>query len=163
MNPHAIIDEHASRRISPFLFVAALVCFFFTFAGVSCNTTKAKQALNGVSQFNGASGGANIAEANRCLDALQGVAIFSYTGFALSFGGTPSELSQLPAGCRGAIGTGVAPSANAPEIGVQPLELTAFIIIVIGIVTGALFAVVRMRPQLRCSLAMLLGAVAFLL
>ena len=44
MNATSIAAEPAARRFSPALFALAAVCFFLTFAGVSCNTGAVRSA-----------------------------------------------------------------------------------------------------------------------
>ena len=39
------LGEPGARRVSPFLFLLVIVCFFLAFAGVSCNTDATKSGL----------------------------------------------------------------------------------------------------------------------
>ena len=165
MRPGDVVGEDASRRVSPLFFVLALVCFFFTFAGVSCNTARAKQAVSSLSGLGG--GGttaANVQELNRCLDALNGANLVTYSGFDFAFGRAPSELSDIPSGCQsGAVTPGT--SSGAPSqatIGLQPLDLLALIAVALGIASGAAFLFVpTVRARLRLTTAALLSVVGF--
>lgn len=134
MKLDALVTEPAARRISPAFFVIALACFFFTFAGVSCNTGAAKQTLSAAASLT--RGAAQSAELNACLDSLQGVNLFSYSGFNLVLGSAPSQLTTAPAPCRAGqstLGRSGSISSDAVSLGVQPLALAAFIAIALAI------------------------------
>ena len=55
MNPRTVVGEPGARRVSPFLFLLVIVCFFLAFAGVSCNTDAAKSGLQGIAGAAGVS------------------------------------------------------------------------------------------------------------
>lgn len=160
------LTPRVSRIVSPLFFAGALVCFFFTFAGVSCNTVKAKQA---VSAFAGQSGVAPFAPAaaaglDRCIDSLRDVTIVSYSGVSLAFGGRPSVLSSVPAACSATpVGASTSNASAQASIGVQPLALVAFIAVLAGILGGLVFLLLAARDRLRIVVAMTCALVAFLL
>ena len=169
MRVSAIVEERSARRISPAFFVAALVCFFFTFAGVSCNTQSARSALQSLSTLGGGSGsGVNQAELDRCLAALENVNLISYSGFDLVFGTTPSALTSPPAGCpqNGSASLpssqSAVPTAAQVGLGVQPLALSAFIAIMLALIAGALGMLGRLRAPLRGLVATLLAMAGFI-
>lgn len=164
MRPGDVVGDPVSRRVSPLFFVLALVCFFFTFAGVSCDTAKAKQAVSSLSDLGG-SGSTNVGQLNQCLDALNGTNLVSYSGFTLAFGGAPAQLATIPSGCQSG---GLSPStstgsaASQANIGLQPLALIGLIAVAGGIVAGIVFMVIRVGPRLRNTLAAMLGFAGFL-
>lgn len=125
MPASAIVEERTARRISPVFFVAAIVCFFFTFAGVSCNTDAAKTTLSGVNALGG-SGSANNDALTKCIDALKGVNIANYSGFNLVFGSSPSVLTTAPSGCPKNTTSGLPTSGSDINLGVQPLAVASF-------------------------------------
>jgi hypothetical protein len=160
-----LLEERTVRRVTPALFVLAIVCFFFTFAGVSCNTDQAKTALQGAAAFS--NGTLNVAELDRCLDALNGDNLYSYSGFDLAFGGAPSALTSPPAACGARAASlpsssAVPPTAQA-ALGVQPLQLVALVAIVLGVVTGLVALVRPWRPARRALGTSLLAVVALAL
>jgi hypothetical protein len=133
----AVVTEPTSRRISPAFFVIALACFFFTFAGVSCNTSAAKQTLSAASSLTG--GAAQSAQLNACLDSLQGVNLFSYTGINFVLGSAPSQLTTPPGPCgtsQSTLGRSGSISSDAISVGLQPLALAGFIAIALAILWG---------------------------
>ncbi len=149
MKLDAVVTEPAARRISPAFFVIALACFFFTFAGVSCNTSAAKQTLSAAASLTG--GAAQSAELNTCLDSLQGVNLFSYSGFNFVLGSAPSQLTTAPVSCRAGqstLGRSASISSDAVSLGVQPLALTAFIAIALAILWNAI-GLLRRTPTRR--------------
>ena len=168
MRAAAIFDDRQARRISPAFFVAALVCFFFTFAGVSCNTQSAKSALQGISALGGSGSTVNESELDRCLAALENVNLISYSGFNLVFGSAPSVLTTAPAGCQqnGSASLpssqSAVPSAGQVALGVQPLALSAFIALVLAIIAGALGILGLLRAPLRGLVATLLAMAGFI-
>ena len=46
MNPATVFGEPGARRVSPFLYLLAIIGFFLVFTGVSCNTAATKSALH---------------------------------------------------------------------------------------------------------------------
>ncbi|MBV8444652.1 MAG: hypothetical protein JOZ92_01915 [Candidatus Dormibacteraeota bacterium] len=164
MRPGDVVGDGASRRVSPLFFVLALVCFFFTFAGVSCNTARAKQAVSSLSGLGG--GGttaASVQNLNRCLDALSGANLVTYSGFDFAFGRAPSELSDIPSICQsGAVSPSASSSApSQATIGTQPLDLLALIAVGLGVIVGAAFLFVQIRARLRLTIAALLSVIGF--
>ena len=168
MTPGAVVQERQARRVSPVFFVAALVCFFFTFAGVSCNTASARAALQGVASLGGSSSGVNQAQLDQCLSALENVNLISYSGFSLVFGSAPSVLTSPPSGCpqNGSSSLpssqSAVPTAGAVGLGVQPLALSAFIAIALALVVGALGMFGLLRAPLRGAITTLLAMAGFI-
>jgi hypothetical protein len=164
VRPASVVGERASRLLSPAGFILALVCCVFTFAGVSCNTATAKQAVSG---FAGSAAGATSAQVtavDQCLDELGATNLVSYSGISLMIGGSPSRLTQLPAGCRQS-GSGSNQSLSPAEVAVpaQPLGIGALAAMGAGVLLGAVLLLLRLRARVRLTLALLLGALAFLL
>src|SRR5437016_11371155 len=166
VTPTSILEERTARRLTPPLFLLAILCFFFTFAGVSCNTDQAKATLHGAAGLSG--GNVNLAQLDRCLDALKGDNLFSYTGFNLAFGTAPSGLSSTPSAC--ASGASSLPSSSSAlpvgsqaTLGVQPLELVAFIAIVGGVIAGLLALLRPWRTPWRAAMAALLSIISVIL
>lgn len=155
MNPRTIFGEPGARRISPFLFLLVVVCFFLAFAGVSCNTDAAKAGLQGIA----GSAGVSAPDANAldtCLDSLKGENIVSYSGWELVFGKDPT-IASLPAQCD----TGTAVTANdAAEvnIGSQLLAILGLVAVGLALVCAiaGVFGVARGRS--RAFAAIIFGA-----
>ncbi|MGH7749239.1 MAG: hypothetical protein ACREQ5_31405 [Candidatus Dormibacteria bacterium] len=157
-----IIEERTVRRLSPFFFIGAVVCFFFTFAGVSCNTDAARTTLHGLEGLGGNSNATNAATIDKCVTALQGYTIATYSGFNLVLGGSPSVLSTSPPGCpANAIsslpGGGSVTNGNQVNIGVQPLALAAFIAVAIGVLVSEFGFFGLLRAPFRGVLTTLLA------
>jgi hypothetical protein len=130
----------ATRGASPILLVLAALCFLLPFVGVSCNTAAAQGALGpALTQLGGS--GSQSAQANECLQALTNRDLASYSGVNLAFGGNPSTPSNLP-GCDSGTGS-TSSSPDQGNIGVQPLVLVAFILIVVGLLATLLRAPLR--------------------
>jgi len=168
MTASAILEERTARRVTPALFVLAILCFFFTFAGVSCNTDQAKATVQGAASLGGAT--FDVAQVDRCLDALKGDNLFSYSGFNLVFGTPPSGLASTPAACASGASSLPASSSALPAgsqatLGVQPLALAAFIAIAGGVVVGVVAVLRRGRDSWRAftSIVLSLTAIALLL
>jgi hypothetical protein len=155
VNPRTIFGEPGARRISPFLFLLVVVCFFLAFAGVSCNTDAAKAGLQGIA----GSAGVSAPDANAldtCLDSLKGENIVSYSGWELVFGKDPT-IASLPAQCD----TGTAVTANdAAEvnIGSQLLAILGLVAVGLALVCAiaGVFGVARGRS--RAFAAIIFGA-----
>ena len=129
----------ATRGASPILLVLAALCFLLPFVGVSCNTAAAQGALGpALTQLGGSSG--QSAQATQCLQALTNRDLASYSGVNLAFGGNPSTPSNLP-GCDS--GTSSSSSPDQGNIGVQPLVLLAFILVIVGLLATVLRAPLR--------------------
>ena len=146
MTPRTILGEPGARRISPFLFLLVVVCFFLAFAGVSCNTDAAKAGLQGIA----GSAGVSAPDANAldtCLDSLKGENIVSYSGWVLVFGKDPT-IASLPAQCD----TGTAVTANdAAEVNIGSQLLAILGLVAVGLalvcaIAGA-FGVARGRSR----------------
>lgn len=157
-----IIEERTVRRLSPFFFIGAIICFFFTFAGVSCNTDAARTTLHGLEGLGGNTNTANSATIDRCVTALQGYTIATYSGFNLVFGASPSILTKSPPGCPpNAIsslpGGGTVTSGNQVNIGVQPLAGIAFAAAAIGLLVSEFGFFGLLRAPFRGVLTTLLA------
>jgi len=157
-----IIEERTVRRLSPFFFIGSIICFFFTFAGVSCNTDAARTTLHGLEGLGGNSSTANSATIDRCVTALQGYTIATYSGFNLVFGASPSVLTTSPPGCpQNAIsslpGGGTVTSGNQVNIGVQPLAVIAFAAAAIGLLVSEFGFFGLLRAPFRGVLTTLLA------
>ncbi len=111
MNPRSLVGEPGARRISPFVFLLVVVCFFLAFAGVSCNTDATKAGVRSLAGTGGLQTSQTSA-LDTCLDALRNVNMLSYTGWALVFGQDPS-IPSLPPACD----TGTSVSAREPHPG----------------------------------------------
>ena len=163
MTASGIVEERTVRRISPLFFVAAFVCFFFTFAGVSCNTDAAKSTLQGLEGLGGQpSSSANNAAIDRCLNALQGVTLANYTGVNLVFGTSPSVLLNAPSACpKGTTtalpGGGTIKNGDPINLGLQPLAIAAFAAAGVGIFVAELGFFGLLRPPFRGVLTTLLA------
>jgi hypothetical protein len=140
------IAERSARGASPILLLLAALCFLLPFVGVSCNTSAGSAALSGaLSQAGPAGLSGNSGTVTRCVQALVGRDLATYSGVNLLTGSDPSTVTSLP-GCTGANST-PAPSAAASSgaaIGVQPLIVAAAALILVGILATALPA--RVRP-----------------
>lgn len=162
MTASTIVEERTVRRLSPLFFVAAIVCFFFTFAGVSCNTEAARSTLQGIEGLGGPTSGTNSAAITKCLTALQGVNLATYSGINLVFGSSPSVLTNSPSACpknttTSLPGGGTLTNGNLVNIGVQPLAVAAFAAIALGIFISELGFFGLLRAPLRGALTTLLA------
>ena len=132
--------ERSARGASPILLVLAALCFLLPFVGVSCNTAAGSAALGGaLSQAGGSGLSGNSDAITRCVQALSGRDLATYTGLNLLTGSDPTTATDLP-GCTGSTSS-PAPSPAASSgaaIGVQPLIVAAAILILIGILATAL-------------------------
>ena len=163
MKLDAIVTEPTSRRISPAFFVIALACFFFTFAGVSCNTSAAKQTLSAASSLTG--GAAQSAQLNACLDSLQGVNLFSYSGINFVLGSAPNQLANPPGSCgtsQSSLGRSGSISSDAISVGVQPLALAGFIAIALAILWAVAGLLLRTSTRRHFALLGGLGLIALI-
>jgi hypothetical protein len=168
----AIVDDRNVRRLSPFFFVGAIVCFFFAFAGVSCNTDAARTTLHGLEGIGGnQAGNTNASTIDHCVTALQGFTLASYSGFNLVFGSSPSILTKAPAGCpqntlSALPGGGSITSGNQVNIGVQPIAIVSFAAIALGVLVSEFGFFGLIRAPFRGVLTTLLavgGLVALVL
>lgn len=150
--------ERTARGASPVLLILAALCFLLPFVGVSCNTSAGGAALSGaLSQAGPGAVGGDSATVTRCVQALVGRDLVTYSGLNMLAGSDPSTVTSLP-GCTGANSV-PAPSAAASSgaaIGVQPLIVAAAVLILVGIAAAALPA--RLRPA-TAAMAALLAAV----
>jgi hypothetical protein len=160
-NRVALLGEPGARRISPFLFVLVVVCFFLTFAGVSCNTDAAKAGLQSLSGTAGVTG-SDTAAIDNCLDSLNGVNVVSYSGWALVFGKDPT-ITSLPPACD----TGTAVTASdAAQVNVGPQLLGVLGLVAVGLallcaIAGA-FGVARGRSRAFAAVIFGAGSIALL-
>ena len=113
-----------ARRVSPFLLLLVILTFFLVFAGVSCNTTAAKSAVQSLGGSAGLNAG-NTAVVNACLNSLSGVNFLTYSGWELVTGRDPN-VNPLPDACdrSGAAPASVAHQAN---IGAQLLAILGLV------------------------------------
>jgi hypothetical protein len=142
----AILGEPGARRISPFLFLLVVVCFFLAFAGVSCNTDAAKSGLQSLAGAEGVSN-ADAGAIDNCLDSLKGENVVSYTGWSLVFGKDPT-ITSLPAACD--TGT-AATAADAAQVNIGSQLLAVLGLVAVGLallcaIAGA-FGVARGRSR----------------
>jgi hypothetical protein len=127
----------ATRGVSPILFVLAALCFLLPFAAISCNTAAASSAASAL----GSLGGSSTSPAqSACLNQLSsGKDFVTYSGVNMVTGSDPSnDLSS----CTQASSS--SSSSDKGSIGVQPLLLIALILIVVGAVSAALRAPLRL-------------------
>jgi hypothetical protein len=161
MNRLTVLGEPGARRVSPFLFLLVVVCFFLAFAGVSCNTDAAKSGLQSLSGAQGVSG-AGAGAIDTCLDSLKGVNVVSYSGWALVFGKDPT-VASLPAACD----TGTAVTASdAAQVNIGPqllgiLGLVAVALALLCAIAGA-FGVARGRSRAFAAMIFGTGSIALL-
>jgi hypothetical protein len=166
MTATSILEERTARRVTPALFVLAIVCFFFTFAGVSCNTDQAKSTLQSAASLGSAN--FNVAQIDRCLDALKGDNLFSYSGFNLAFGTAPSGLASTPPACASGAtslptSSSALPAGSQATLGVQPLELVAFIAIAGGLIAALIALLKPGRASWRALTSIVLSVTALAL
>ncbi|MBV9099648.1 MAG: hypothetical protein JOZ46_08210 [Candidatus Dormibacteraeota bacterium] len=166
-SPHHLRrSETAARGVTPVGFAVAILCFFFTFNAVSCNTDAAKQTLHTAAGITGSPTG--TAAVDSCLDALNSVSLFSYTGIDLAFGSAPEALTTIPTACRNSQ-QGLTPSASPPRpaqaaLGVQALALLAFVACCLGLLIGVALLVWprRARPVLPAAALLAVAALVAL-
>jgi hypothetical protein len=124
----ALLGEPGARRISPFLFLLVVVCFFLTFAGVSCNTDAAKSGLQGLAGSEGVSS-SDASAIDNCLDSLNGENIVSYSGWAIVFGKDPTITSLPPACDTGSVVT----ASDASQVNIGPQLLGTLGLVAVGL------------------------------
>lgn len=138
------------------LFVAVALCFLLPFGGVSCNTTAAKTLINSAGS---SSGGALVAQAGACVDALNGFNLATYSGVNLAFGTAGSTARTGPAACETGTASTV-PSSVQPDsvkTDVQPFILAAGVVVIAGLLLSVLL--IR-RGRMRGLISALSAAVA---
>jgi len=146
--------ERSARGASPILLVLAALCFLLPFVGVSCNTAAGSAALGGaLSQAGGSGLSGDSATITRCVQALSGRDLATYSGINLLTGSDPTTATDLP-GCTSSTSSPVpSPAASSgAAIGVQPLIVAAAILILVGILATALPG--RLRPVVAGSAAL---------
>ncbi len=156
MSPATLIGEPGARRVSPFLFLLAIISFFLVFAGVSCNTDATKSALRSL----GGSAGITTAQSaaiDSCLDSLKDVSFVTYDGWALVFGKDPT-VASLPAAC--AVNTGPVTRADAAQanVGPQLLAILGLVSAGLAMLTGLLAFLGFARGRSRAIVAVIFGA-----
>jgi hypothetical protein len=157
----SVLGEPGARRISPFLFLLVVVCFFLAFAGVSCNTDAAKSGLQSLAGAEGVSG-ADASAIDNCLDSLKGENVVSYTGWALVFGKDPT-ITALPPACD--TGTAVT-AADAAQVNIGPQLLGVLGLVALGLallcaIAGA-FGVARGRSRAFAAVIFGTGSIVLL-
>ena len=132
--------ERSARGVSPILLVLAALCFLLPFVGVSCNTAAGGAALgSALSQAGGAGNSGNAAAVTSCLQGLSGRDLVTYSGVNLLTGGNPTTTTNIP-GCGSSSSAAASTEAG---IGVQPLIVVAFVLVLVGIVATVLHARLR--------------------
>jgi hypothetical protein len=155
VNLRSLAGEPGARRVSPFLFLLVVVCFFLAFAGVSCNTDAAKTGLQSLSGVGGVSS-SDTAALDACLDALKGEDVVNYTGWALVFGKDPA-IAALPVACD--TGTDVtARDAAEVNIGSQVLAVLALVAVGLALLCAVAGFVGLARGRSRALAAVIFGA-----
>jgi hypothetical protein len=155
MNRFALVGEPGARRVSPFLFVLVIVCFFLAFAGVSCNTDAAKTGLQAIGSASGVSA-ADTAAIDTCLDALKGKDVVNYSGWNLVFGRNPS-IATLPASCE--TGTDVAANDVAQvNIGPQLLAILGLVSVLLALLCALAGSAGPAKGRSRALAAIIFGA-----
>lgn len=136
--------ETASRGASPLLLVlAALAFLLLPVIGVSCNTSAAQPILGAaIGSLGGGGDPAQMQKAQQCLQQLSNRDLVTYSGTALAFGSKPSVNDSNTDACNE---NGQSSQINNSQggIGVQPLFLAAFILIVAAVLLAALRAPLR--------------------
>jgi len=170
MNATSIAAEPAARRFSPALFALAAVCFFLTFAGVSCNTGAVRSAAESAARLGGGQVPGGAAGVDACVNAFGGVNLVSYSGFNLAFGSNPSVNSSFePDACRALGGNASVPSpasslaASKLNVGAQPFALAAFVLIILAIVAGLFGLGGVLSAAVRSALAAAAGLAGLIL
>jgi hypothetical protein len=143
------VVEQSARRISPLLFMAALIGFFLTFTAVSCDSNTAKPLLATAQGFGGDP--RQIARINACVDALNNFDLADYSGLNLAVGGKPTVASEPPSGCRELSGVPAPSNVNSSQarLDLQPAELVALILTAIGILLTIVYFVRSPRSPVR--------------
>jgi hypothetical protein len=135
--------QKATRGTSPVILILAALCFLLPFVGVSCNTGAAQSQLGPALRSLGGAGGSQAAQATQCIQGLANRDLATYSGFSLAFGGNPNtDTSNIP-GCDTGGTSTPSPGGDQGNIGVQPLMLIAFILVVAGGLASILPAAVR--------------------
>jgi len=155
MNPATAIGEPGARRVSPFLFLLAIIGFFLVFTGVSCNTDATKSALHALGGSAGITSSQSAA-LDSCLDSLNGVNFVTYDGWALVFGKDPT-VGSLPASC--AVNTGPVTRADAAQanVGPQLLAILGLVCAGLAMLTGLIALLGFVRGRSRAMVAVIFG------
>jgi hypothetical protein len=161
------IAEPTARKISPIFFLLAALCFLLPFAGVSCNTDKAKTLASASLGSNPALSAFAGGGLNGCIDGFKGTSLANYSGLNFAAGSAPSVPSNLPVpdackqlvatACQAAGAAGGQAAVDActaqasagltsstptsgdnAKLGVQIFAVLALIVILVGLVVGFL-------------------------
>ncbi len=156
MNP---IGEPTARKVSPALFVLALICFVLPFASVSCDTT----TLAGFgSSLGGDSGSSGTSQ--QCISDLKNYSLVTYSGTSLVTGSDPSIGGTPPASCSASASSSPSdPTKNNPHdfnIGIQPLAVIAVLLIIGGLVASAMS--MKMRGAITAAVSLVAMIVVFM-
>jgi hypothetical protein len=148
--PAHVLDR-SSKALSPLLFAAAALCFLLPFAGVSCNTATARTVID---RFSSSAEGAQLAQTNACLDALNGFNLATYSGLNLALGTAPTTPTNPPSECRpltpAASASAAALPASDAKLNPQPLVIAGGV----GVIGGLLLSLLLIgRKRGRASLA----------
>jgi hypothetical protein len=155
VNRFALVGEPGAHRVSPFLFVLVVLCFFLAFAGVSCNTEAAKTGLQAIGSASGVSA-ADTAAIDACLDALKGKDVVNYSGWNLVFGRNPS-ITTLPASCE--TGTDVAANDAAQvNIGPQLLAILGLVSVILALLCALAGSAGLAKGRSRALAVIIFGA-----
>jgi len=151
-----VLGEPGARRVSPFLFLLAIIGFFMVFAGVSCNTDATRSALRSI----GASAGISTSQSaafNSCLSSLNGVDFVTYDGWALVFGKDPA-VASLPAACEVSSGPVTRADAAQANIGPQLLAVLGLVAAALAMLSGLAALLGLAGGRGRAIVAMIFGA-----
>jgi hypothetical protein len=127
VNSAALAGEPGARRASPFLLLLVILTFFLAFAGVSCNTTATRSAIQSIDASEGVSA-AQAAQVSACINALDGINILTYSGWQLAFGKDP-VIGSVPAPCN----QGNAAGADTSSANIGPQLLAVLALVSIGL------------------------------
>ena len=161
MSLSALIGEPGARRVSPLLFILAILTFFLAFTGVSCNAAATKSAINSIDASQGVSA-AEAAQVEACIDALNGVDILTYNGWQLAFGKDP-VIGAVPPACNQNNAAGQ--DTSSANIGPQLLAFLGLVSVGLGLLFTVLgvFGLVAARSRAFVTAVFGAGAGALLL
>lgn len=154
VNPATLAGEPGARRVSPFLFLLVILTFFLAFAGVSCNTTATKAAINSIDASQGV-GAAQAAQVSACINALDGVDILTFNGWQLAFGKDP-VIGSVPPACNQ--GNAAGTDTSSANIGPQLLAALAMVCVGLGLLFALAGVLGLLRSRSRAFVTLIFGA-----